>query len=279
MPTAKPTTTSLLFMDLLGSKAIWMKDGAEGAAAAFDEFARLVASALDRNPTGVISAGVESDSAAVICKNAVAAVRLGIEIYHQAFVHSAISQDRLRRTWIRGVVIPADGVASVDSLRTTVDRAHERLHVSTLSPVLLDAIAMEKSGFRGMRLLADGSLLSKSDRYQIRDHLDCSPLVPVRRLKYSTYPERMGEFEDILWMGSCDEERMVRRRRRMASRMRWAARDADEILQAAATQVVFDECAELLRSARDREVRSEKTKEAVRPRPKPRNSVKVTTKR
>jgi hypothetical protein len=250
-------------MDLLGSKAIWMKEGAQGAAAAFDQFARLIASALARNDSGVMSAGVESDSAAVLCKSAVAATRIGIEVYHQAFIHSAITRERLHRTWIRGVVVPADGVDSVDSLRTTIDREHEKLSVSTLSPVLLDAIAMEKSGFRGMRLLVDGSLLFRSDRHQLRDDLNCSPLVPVRCLNYSNYPPRMGDYEDVLWMASCEEEKIVRRRRRMATRMRLAARDAEEIQQAAATQVVFDECAEILESARQREDRNEKATNAV----------------
>jgi hypothetical protein len=106
-----------------------------------------------------------------------------------------------------------------------------------------------------MRLLVEGSLLSRSVQNQVRTYLGTSPMIPFRRLEFGRYPERMEDFEDVLWMGTSDEEEFRRRRQRMATRIRLASRDTEEIQQAAATQIVFDECAEAMSHARDQAIR------------------------
>lgn len=162
------------------------------------------------------------------------------------------------------MVVPAEGVDDVESLRTTTNRDEEGIfQVTTLAPVLLDAIAMEKSGFRGMRLLVERDLLSRSDRFELREWLGCEPLIPVRRLSYSAYPPRMDTYEDILWMGTCNDDEIVQWRRRMGTRMRFVARDAEEMQHAAATSVVFDECAEILAHASQPRSRGPMAKKAT----------------
>jgi hypothetical protein len=78
MPEGNKSTQSFLFMALVGAKAVWLREGAEGAASAFAHFSSFTESALaEWNYEGVKGAAVESDSAAVLCESAVVAVQIG----------------------------------------------------------------------------------------------------------------------------------------------------------------------------------------------------------
>jgi hypothetical protein len=114
---------------------------------------------------------------------------------------------------------------------------------------LLDAIAIEKSGFKGMRLLVEHKLITPEIRAEFKQPLGHLNFIPLSKLKSSTYPTRLNDaFSDYLWMGSIDREDFEELRKIMALRLRLAAGEPEEFVQAAATQVVFHECAAILNS-------------------------------
>jgi hypothetical protein len=147
--------------------------------------------------------------------------------------------------WLRGAIVPLEGMADIRWLRSSapLDPDLPQVSVETYSGDLLDAIATEKGGFEGMRLLLDPSLrtmaLRRSDRIDVGGK---RPFYPFRHLEHSAYGPRLEDHLDVLWMATADDEARARRRARISTRMRYSARTPDEVLQAAATQVVFDEC-------------------------------------
>jgi hypothetical protein len=235
---------ALLLVDILGTKAVWAKDGRNGAAALFEELARLVRQEGDTLSDGIASGAVESDCAAIICETPSYAVRLGVGLYRRAFFDPKTAKKK--RLWLRGVIVPIEGPADVRWLRQSEPLSEElaQIAVETYSGDLLDALSMEKAGFKGMRLLLDPALRTAAVR---RDHkIDMGDghraLYPFKHLEHSAYGERLENHLDVLWMATNDDEEWRRWRGRMSARMRYSARTPDEVLQAAATQVVFDEC-------------------------------------
>jgi hypothetical protein len=122
------------------------------------------------------------------------------------------------------------------------------LSVHRYSGPFLDAISVERSGFKGMRILIEDVLVNDALREAVRIPVAGRRLIPLRRLDHSEY--RANGFQDWLWMLPDDEDVWARRRRQMATRLRWAVRDSEEFLQAAATQVVFNECEAIRASLR-----------------------------
>ncbi len=116
---------------------------------------------------------------------------------------------------------------------------------------------MEKSGFKGMRLLVNLELVTTHVQNEMRLAFGKRTLIPFRRLNYSYYPERVSEgYTDFLWMACQSEEEWQDRTLRMTSRLRYAARDEEELAQAAATQIVFHECAAIRQSVISRSDRA-----------------------
>ena len=250
----------LLFLDVLGTKSVWSRDGVAGATSVFDRLRVLVRNQARNNPAVILSGAIESDSAALVCATAADAVKVAIDIYCAAFFEPSLVATRAHRTWLRGVIGPVGAVADVADLRTSKRLARDlpRLTVATYADELLDAISAERAGFKGMRLLIREELVTEAVRkaHQIRLPPRRSVLHPFRHLDHSAYPERLEDHFDVLWMAAGDEDEWRRRRNRMSSRIRLSARDTDEVLQAAATQVVFDECDAIITSLRSRALRS-----------------------
>lgn len=230
----------LLYVDMLGVKARWLKGGHEAAVAAFETLEELVKGRLHSYGKYIISGGVETDCIAVICEPSEACIQLGIDIFKKAF--SMPHQESGERIWLRGAIIPVD---PSDELRKSsrLSDSIEKVFKYYYTDSLLEAIALEKSGYKGMRLLIANSLVTK----QMRDHfgfkLGNGFFIPFRALNHSVYPERVKEnYQDILWMVESDKDRWERMKQLMASRLRWSSRIVEEFLQAAATQLVFHEC-------------------------------------
>jgi hypothetical protein len=120
-----------------------------------------------------------------------------------------------------------------------MDPPFANIAVHRYSAPLLEAISVERSGFKGMRILIADALVNDPLREAMRIPVGPRHLIPLRRLDHSRY--RVEGFQDWLWMLPRDENEWTRAKRQMAARLRWAAADADEFLQAAATQVVFHE--------------------------------------
>ena len=149
--------------------------------------------------------------------------------------------------------MPLEGAADIQWLRTARPLTSElsQIAVHEYSGDLLDAISMEKSGFRGMRLLIDPSLVNIGLRKAFRRKVGSNWLHVFKHLENSAYGPRLEKHQDVLWMATGNEEEWRQRRARMSTRMRFSARVPDEVLQAAATQVVFDECDAIYRSSAD----------------------------
>lgn len=245
-------TPTLLFVDILGTKSVWKEGGREGAAALFERFARLIDDEVSRDPERVTSGGVESDCVALICPSAGDAVSVGIGLYERAFFDGPTPRTSEARIWLRGVVVPLEGPAGIEWLRTAspLSTHSPNIRRERYSGDLLDAIAMEKAGFRGMRLLADSSLVTPSVKRQFRFRVSDTWFQRFKHLTNSDYGARLDDHVDVLWMVTADAEDWRTRRTRMSARMRYSARHAEEVLQAAATQVVFDECDAILSSLR-----------------------------
>ena len=100
-----------------------------------------------------------------------------------------------------------------------------------------------------MRLLVKRTLVDANVQERMKISFGTHMLIPFRRLNHSLYPSRVdGEYTDFLWMACHPETDWHDLVLRMSSRLRYASRIQEELAQAAATQVVFHECAAIRQS-------------------------------
>jgi len=229
---------TLLYVDVLGVKARWISGGKAEAQHVFDSFRTYLMRAISELPQGDLVEGfIESDSAVFVCRTAHVAVTLGVSLYSEVFMQIRPNKDRF---WLRGVITPLRDGTELRSERTIGDGA---IREFMYSDPLLDAIATEKSGVKGMRLLIKRSLVTKSLRTSFSFQVGNDDFIQFRKLTHSSRPQTLFEkYEDVLWMIDADPAVWRRREMAMASRLRWAVGSEEEFLQAAATQVVFHEC-------------------------------------
>ena len=242
---------AMLFVDLLGARSRWHEGGRAGAEAAFREFELLFTESIP--PTireEIISGGIETDSAAIICTSAQAALRIARHIYYRAF--TADNQDANGRIWLRGVITLSP--ESTELRRVELGPSCiTTLNLYRLAPELLDAISVEKSGYRGMRILVDKRLINTGVRTSVSIPIGDGTFIPLKRLSHSIYPLRVEEkFQDYMWMACEGVDEWNSIRRLMADRLRWCSHNQEEFLQAAATQVVFNECNAIIHGLRRR---------------------------
>jgi hypothetical protein len=241
----------LLFVDLLGAKAQWQRQGRVGAEAAFRQLRDLVATSLQAvDHSALIDGLIETDAAAIVCSSVEHCLTIGLEVFRKAFFNT--NDDTCQRLWLRGVITQLPQYAGLRSLRS-LPRLNGRIKVSDLAPGLLDAISVEKSGFKGMRLLITASLITRPllDRFVIA--VGSRHLAPFKTLAHSHYPTRLGrDFEDVFWMLQDSEAQWEQAKQTMALRLRLAARDPEEFIQAASTQVLFHECSAIVWNLRRR---------------------------
>ena len=237
----------IAFIDMLGTKARWHSGGREGAQAAFDEFAVVVRAAFETVKPHAVRAGViESDACALVFRDAAGAVAFARAAYLEAF-RSAHSR-RDERLWLRGAVVEGSRAQALRA-RKRFDGAPGEVQRFEYDPDLLDAIAVEKSGFKGMRLLVQSKLVTPELCDAFRIEVGKRALMPFRMLDNSIYPGRLGaDYQDFLWMATADETEWETNKLLMASRLRWSSRNQEEFVHAAATQVVFHECAAIVSS-------------------------------
>mgnify|MGYP001571980163 CR=1 FL=1 len=236
---------NIVYLDLLGTRKKWERGGRAAVQAAFSRFEDLVTRGLaEAGSEGVLDGGIEADSAACLCADEPLALRLSRAVLTATFLAQDPSEEP-NRLWIRGAIVR---VLEVGPLRTPAPMRPpvERLSVHRYSAPFLDAISLERSGFKGMRVLIDEALVDDVLRAAVRIPVGERYLIPIRRLDHSEY--RATSCQDWLWMLTEDEAMWSRYMQQMATRLRWAAKDPDEFLHAAATQVVFNEC-EAIRSS------------------------------
>lgn len=251
----------LLFLDLLGVRRLWHEGGREAAEAAFHRFRKTIEEALrGEEGNAVIGGSIETDAAAIVCDTPDVAIRVALRLYRSVFIRAKKRGDE--RMWLRGAITDCGKECTLRTA-TAFNSSLTQVEVVTYSPALLDAIAVEKSGIRGMRLIIESGLVTPALISRSRIPVSNVDFFPFRHLNNSTYPGRLQNgYQDVLWMASAEDTEWEQYRRTMASRLRWAAQDLEEFLQAAATQVIFHECTAIFdslhRRGRDRHGASQK---------------------
>lgn len=234
------------FIDMLGVRARWHEGGRASAEAAFERLEALVGETLTRlAPKSLREGAIETDSAAVVFGTTEDALSFIRDLFSEAFVAPKRAKDE--RLWIRGTVT---AIQSRGALRRSAHLVnHSKISVYRLDAGLLDAIAVEKSGFKGMRVVVEERLLTPAVREHFAVKAGDRTFVPFKSLTNSVYPRRIVHvYEDFLWMARSDESDWRKLKRSMSDRLRWSAQDSEEFLQAASTQVVFNETAAIFRS-------------------------------
>ena len=232
----------LLLIDLLGVKARWHAGGRKAAEQAFGTFEQLMRDALDDDLADKVAAGlIEADSAAFVCSSLRCAVSIGRRVFVNTFLDPQKPTDE--RLWLRGVIVPFKGAANFRRSKS-LSRGHTKVNITKLHGSLLDAVAAEKSGYRGMRLLVGGGE-GAGDGYRRRAatvEVKEKHYPPFLRVRTPPYPEqlRKGNFYDFLWMATSDVDEAKKLSAAMQNRIKWAANDAEEFLHAASTQVIFN---------------------------------------
>jgi hypothetical protein len=99
-----------------------------------------------------------------------------------------------------------------------------------------------------MRIVVEEKLLTPA--MPITSRAGRQPLPgPFKSLTNSVYPRRIAHvYEDFLWMARSEEAEWRKLKRSMSDRLRWSAQDSEEFVQAASTQVVFNETVAIFRS-------------------------------
>jgi len=235
----------LLFIDLLGAKSRWHRAGRAVAEVAYRQLRSLVESGLSTiDDRELIDGLIETDAAAIVCTSTEACVKMGLEVFRNAF--SLTGAEPEQRPWLRGTITPLPQYTSLRSA-ASVPTPYRKIKISSLTSGLLDAISVEKSGFKGMRLLITAALITRPLLAGFAIPVGPRSLAPFKTLKHSYYPARLGkDFEDVFWMIRDSGTSWEQAKRTMALRLRLAARDPEEFVQAAATQVLFHECSAII---------------------------------
>lgn len=233
---------AVLFVDLLGVQKMWSGGGVNAVTKRIDEFNVFMLRTFETLPQELsrdheFSISMSGDSFAVPCQDFEQAIRIGRYLFQQAFYDS---DKRPQPFWIRGVV------SSWNNESDTFDKRDIQVGGMSIGahyvnhPSYMRALAMEKSGFKGMRLVIEPVLLgdAKSQYHSVWPEMKCEIFL-ISRLANAIYPAK-STYEDILWM-AFDEGDYKVLAGIMQKRFRRSSRDTDELLQAAATRLVFDE--------------------------------------
>jgi hypothetical protein len=236
-------TPVILFVDVLGVRSKWLTGGQSAAEAAFQEFRTLIAASMKGTVSDSLVRGVvESDSAALTFSGLLPALESAKALYSAAF------RRKRGRVWLRGCIVSLDGKNALRT-STTFSGKLSKVELTLYGKPLLEAIAVEKSGFKGMRLLVESRLINPDVRVAVKQPIGHLNFIPLCKLKAMRYPKRLdGFFVDYLWMASVNRDEFEDMRSIMAVRLRGAASEPEEFAQAAATQVVFHECGAILSS-------------------------------
>ena len=247
---------ALLFIDMLGVRSRWHRDGRAGAERAFHQFNEIMELELSKvSSRCIITGGIESDSAAIVFSTLRPATNAARRIFQKAF--TITGSDSGSRMWLRGVIT---SVADESELFTSNDLSSlvPQVQRRQYSNALLDAIAIEKSGIKRTRILIGGDCLGgkhlRKHGPNIKHSKDEEFFIPAfKRLAGLGYPTRIrGTYRDFLWMADPDETVWEQRKYTMFNRLILAAAAHEEFMHAAATQTVFNECSVLFAGVRSR---------------------------
>ena len=187
---------AILYIDLLGVQKMWADGGWARVRDRIDEFNQFITSQVTYLPTDLHRQGdytvvLSGDSVSVICEDFDQAIGVGIHLFTQAFYDT---DKRELPFWLRGAISRWHNQYLTFNSRPIVV-VPAGLHVGTQyrnEDDYLTVLALEKSGYKGMRLLVNrGFLADKGLQYQ-RDwpsQGNGNSLGIVTRLHECNYPE------------------------------------------------------------------------------------------
>jgi len=234
---------AIVYIDLLGVQKIWRQGGAPAVKARIAEFSQFVTEQLDylsadTHREGEYTVILAGDSVSVMCQDYEQAIGIGTHLFVQAFY---ATRNVTRPFWLRGAISEWHN----QYLTANTKPIHAKsLQIGTQyvnEDDYLAALALEKSGFKGMRLVVDRTLLTNYG-LDYQRHWDgfTRPLGYVTHLDQCIYPRNDINFGDVLWMTTI-EQQYGHLKGIMASRFKRSTNDRDEFMQASWTRAVFDQ--------------------------------------
>lgn len=243
---------AVLYIDLLGVQNIWKAGGAEAVHDRIEEFNAFIQEQLNYLPSAIHREGeytviLTADSVSIMCQEYDQAIGIGTHLFTQAFY----ATDKVSSPfWLRGAIACWKNQYFPFN---TVPISSKGLQIGTrymLEHDFLSVLALEKSGFRGMRLIIDKRLLPCNGQSFNVEWLDFKqPLITVTRLNECNYPKGEG-YADVLWMAQ-GEKQYSNLKNIMASRFKKSTADPDEFVQAAWTRATFDQVDTLVWACRN----------------------------
>ena len=158
---------------MLGVKSRWLQFGKQGAESAFKKFNELINDSVEQSHKKPITGFVEADATALVFSDVQDACLFARTLYFNAFF--TVKNDTDERIWLRGVIV---SVKDVEPLRTGTD-LHTGLAVYGYSDRLLEAVQVEKSGFKGMRMVIEQSLLTGTVRSKLKTTIKENDFFPL----------------------------------------------------------------------------------------------------
>lgn len=231
---------SLLFFDVLGIKALWQQRGVDRVKRRYRFLDTIVTQSLEflssKTRIGLIDGEIDSDSVALVFKRPADAVLAGIAIWLRAFERNERANEDAK-LYLRGVIVGTEPNAI---LRQPVRIKKFSVRRTDYSNTLLDAIAIEKSGFKGMRLLIEESIFSDAEEQSVRSRRESVYQHQGRNVEQwpitvdlgrNSYPGVRRKFVDVAWpVGS--QKRMSSRTTRLEARRDGASKEELAVIKA-----------------------------------------------
>lgn len=238
---------SILYIDLLGVQKMWRVGGAAAVKTRIEEFNDFVVTQVSYLPSAVhrdaeYTVILTGDSVSIMCQDHIQALQIGIHLFEQAFYATEKYSSPL---WVRGAISSWSNQYLPFNTKPITSKGIQIGTQYVMEDDHLNILALEKSGFRGMRLLIDESLVSSETESLQRQWANFKrPLKIVTRLTENTYPEGRP-YADVLWMAD-SEEHYSHFQGIMSSRFKRSTSDPDEFVQASWTRAMFDQVQSLV---------------------------------
>jgi hypothetical protein len=229
----------ILFVDMLGCRQRWQDGGVKESVKAFKEFEAAVARAIKATKSaGFLEGAIESDSAMLVFGDAPSALRVAENLYLEVF--NATRNENSPRMWIRGCLVPRKGNTLLRAETATSTLATLKKH--KYSSAALQAISVEKCGFKGMRMLVCNTLVKKKVKKAFEIEFGTKKMERIQNLKFSVPRNKPGKgYSDFLWMATADDKKWNKLNESMSNRIRYSVDSNEELNQAVATRIVFDQ--------------------------------------
>lgn len=233
---------AIVHIDLLGVQKMWGEGGASAVKGRIEEFNEFILRQFNYLPPelhrdGEYTVILSGDSVSVMCQDFDQVIGIATHLFVQAFYDT---DKRKQPFWLRGAISTWQ---NQHLTANTVPIHSKSIQIGTryvTEDDYLAVLALEKSGFKGMRLIIDRRLLKDYGRiYQFSWEGYKKSIGSIATLTECTYPH--GEhYADVLWMIE-SKHRFEQLKGIMASRFKKSTGNPEEFSQASWTRAVFDQ--------------------------------------